>query len=108
MEPVSPQFLPFPAMRLYVRFEPLPGDAGAPFYRLLLAVGRVESSLPAIVREGLVGLGHTMHVVLLLDRRATAIGRVQQLIRQLVDHALFATSAAVLQNPADRQRNPAV
>src|SRR5271169_2141531 len=64
--------------------------------------------LPAIVRKGLIGLGHAMHVVLLLNRCATAIGRVQQLVGQLVDHALFATPAAVLQNPADGQRNPAV
>jgi len=33
-------------------------------------------SLPAVVRERLVGLGHAMHVVLLLNGCATAIGRV--------------------------------
>src|ERR1039457_3556439 len=65
-------------------------------------------ALPAVMREGLVGLGHAMHVIFLLDGCATAIGRVEQLVGQLVNHAFFATSAAVLQDPADGQRHAAI
>src|ERR1019366_8511356 len=64
--------------------------------------------LPAIVSKGFVGLGHAVHVVLLLDGSATAIGRVEQLIRQLVDHALFAAATAVGQDPTDSERRAAV
>src|SRR5689334_1044278 len=46
-------------------------------------------SSPPIMREGLVGLGHAVHVFLLLDRGAAAIGGVQQFVAQLVDHSLF-------------------
>ena len=67
------------------------------------ALPRWVTHLPAIVGEGLVGLSHTVNIFFLLDGRAFAIGGVKQLIRQLVDHALLATAAAVLQNPADRQ-----
>src|SRR5579872_2554285 len=42
--------------------------------------------LPAIVRERLVGFRHTVNVFLLLDGAAARIGRVNQLIRELVDH----------------------
>src|ERR1700692_3226458 len=49
--------------------------------------------LPAVVRESLVGLSHAMNVFLLLHRGATAIGGIQQLGGQLVDHALLATGA---------------
>src|SRR5260370_30108204 len=51
---------------------------------------RKPARLPAIVREGLVGLSHAVHVFLLLHRRAATVGRIEQFIRQLVDHALFA------------------
>src|SRR5271166_3263279 len=61
---------------------------GAPPYRLLLAVGRDRTRLPAVVGEGLVRFGHAMHVFFLLDGRAAAVGRIEQLVRQLVDHAL--------------------
>src|SRR5579864_3149921 len=44
--------------------------------------------LPAIMREGLVGFRHAMHVFLLLDGPAARVGGVNQLIRELVDHGL--------------------
>src|ERR1700734_3997713 len=69
---------------------------------------RAEDALPAVVRESLVGLGHAVYVFLLLDGCATAIRRVEQLVRQLVDHALFATAAAVGQDPANCQRGATV
>jgi len=58
-------------------------------------------SLPAVVSEGLVGLGHTVNVFLLLHRSATAIGGIEELSGQLLDHALLATGAAVGYEPAD-------
>src|ERR1700749_4047125 len=64
--------------------------------------------LPAVVRERLVGLSHAMNVFLLLHRCAASIGRIKQLIAELVDHALFATTAAVGDEPADRERGAAV
>src|SRR5579863_3111946 len=64
--------------------------------------------LPAVVREGLVGLSHAVHVFLLLDRSAAIIGGIQQLVSQLVYHALLAAAAAVGQDPANRQRGAAV
>src|SRR5271166_5562261 len=64
--------------------------------------------LPAVVGKGLVGLGHAVYVFFLLDSGPTAVGGVQQLVSQLVDHALLAASTAVSQNPADRQRSAAI
>src|ERR1039458_8891896 len=64
--------------------------------------------LPAVVGKGLVGLGHAVHVFLLLDGGPAIIGGIEQLVGQLVHHALFAASAAVGQNPADGQRGTAV
>src|ERR1700679_3627804 len=60
--------------------------------------------LPAVMRKGLVGLGHAVHIFLLLHRRAAPVGGIEQLIAQLVDHALFAAVAAVGDQPADGQR----
>src|SRR5579872_5795667 len=76
----------------------------------LLAKGQEHKAvcLPAIMRERLIGIGHTMHVFLLLDGRAFSVCRVQQLVRQLFHHALFAASASIRKQPADRQRSPAV
>src|SRR5579859_1509726 len=65
-------------------------------------------ALPPVVREGLIGLGHTVNVFLLLDSCAFAVGGVQQLVAQLVNHALLAASASVGNEPANRQRSAAV
>src|SRR5258705_6904545 len=65
-------------------------------------------SLPAVVREGLVGLGHTVNVFLLLHRGATAVGRIEELRGQLLDHAFLATSAAVGHEPANGERGAAL
>src|SRR5271157_4485704 len=72
------------------------------------SAGQSPHLLPAVVSEGLVGLGHAVHVFFLLDRSSTVIGRVEQLVSQLVNHAFLATSAAVGQNPANCQRSAAV
>src|SRR5579872_1899771 len=69
---------------------------------------RVPKLLPAIVRKRLIGFGHAVHIFLLLDRSAAAIGSVEQFIGQLLDHALFAALTAIGQKPANRQRSAAV
>src|ERR1700687_1152241 len=63
-------------------------------------------SLPAIVRESLVGFGHAVHVFLFLNGAAARVGRVEQFIRELVDHGLASAFARILQEPANRQRLP--
>ena len=60
------------------------------------------------MRKRLVRFRHAMHVFFLLDGGAAAVGRVQQLIAQLVDHPFFAAIASVGHDPADRKRRPAV
>src|SRR5215472_7271659 len=44
---------------------------------------RQQSPLPAIVREGLVGLGHAVHILFLLNSRPATVGGIEQLIAQL-------------------------
>src|SRR4029079_7202761 len=60
--------------------------------------------LPAVVREGLVGLRHPVDVVLLLERAALRADRVHQLARELLLHPLLAALAGELDEPADRER----
>src|SRR5215472_16212304 len=62
------------------------------------------SLLPPVMRKRLVRFRHAMHIFFLLDGGAAAIGRVQQLIAQLVHHPLFATAPRITDDPADRQR----
>src|SRR6266849_5357030 len=63
--------------------------------------------LPAIMRESLVGFGHAVHIFLLLDSAAARVGRVDQFIREPVNHGLSGTFARILQKPANGQRLPA-
>src|ERR1700677_3107950 len=65
-------------------------------------------SLPAVMREGLVRLGHTVDVFLLLHRGTTAVGGIEELCGQLLNHALFATGAAIGNEPADGERGAAL
>src|ERR1700733_7831480 len=58
--------------------------------------------------ESLVCLRHSMNVVLFLNRSTAHVGGIRQLVRQLVRHALVGPAAGVLQNPANRQTDPAV
>src|SRR6202789_1854452 len=64
-----------------------------------------RSALPAIVSEGLVRFGHAVHVFLLLHRSAAAVRRIQQLVREFIYHALFTTTAAVGDQPANSERS---
>src|ERR687898_2441167 len=60
--------------------------------------------LPAIVREGLVGLRHPVDVVLLLERAALLVDRVEDLADELGLHPLLAPVARVLDEPANGER----
>src|SRR5262245_3570084 len=60
--------------------------------------------LPAVVREGLVGLRHPVDVVLLLERPALLVQRVHQLAGELLRHALLTPVARGLDEPAQRER----
>src|SRR5680860_1713565 len=60
--------------------------------------------LPAVVSEGLVGLGHAQEIFLLLHGHTGAVESVEQLARQPFGHALLTTNAAVGDEPPHRQR----
>src|SRR5688572_14312405 len=49
--------------------------------------------LPAVVAEGLVGLGHPVRVLALLDGRAAVVRRVHQLRREALLHRVLAALA---------------
>src|SRR5262245_49721105 len=63
--------------------------------------------LPAVVREGLVGLRHAVDVVLLLVGAALLRERIDELAGELRRHALLAPLARVLHDPAESQRTRA-
>src|SRR5689334_290360 len=46
---------------------------------------------PAVVGEGLVGLGHLVNVLATLDRGTEAVGRVEDLVHEALGHRLLAT-----------------
>src|ERR1035438_7914675 len=64
--------------------------------------------LPPVMRKRLVRFRHAMHIFLLLDGSAFAVGGVEQLVGQLIDHSLFATASRIAHDPTDSQRSPAV
>src|SRR5712691_378491 len=66
----------------------------------------IPNPLPTVMREGLVGLRHAVHVFFFLDRPAARIGGVNQLIREFVGHRLARPFSRILQQPANRQRLP--
>ncbi len=51
--------------------------------------GRVERGLPAVVGESLVGLGHLVRVLALLDAGAEAVAGVEQLVHEALGHGLL-------------------
>src|SRR3712207_4045211 len=55
---------------------------------------------PAVVREGLVRLGHLVRVLAPLHGGTEAVARVEQLVHQALGHRLLAAGAAVLDQPA--------
>src|SRR5688500_5915714 len=63
--------------------------------------------LPAVVREGLVGLGHLVRVLAPLDGGTEAVARVEQLVHEALGHRLLAAGPAVLDQPAEAERGAA-
>src|SRR4051794_38318525 len=59
---------------------------------------------PAVVGEGLVGLGHLVGVLTLLHRGTEAVGGVEDLVHQALGHRLLTTITRVPDQPAQRQR----
>src|SRR6476619_7548831 len=57
-----------------------PGSGGA---------ARGGSGLPAVVREGLVGLGHPVRVLATLDRGTEAVAGVEDLVHEALGHGLL-------------------
>src|SRR4051812_44608125 len=62
------------------------------------------SPLPAVVREGLVGLRHAEDVVLALERAALLVRGVHELVGEPLGHRLLAAVARELDQPADGER----
>src|SRR4051794_41829416 len=60
--------------------------------------------LPLEMAERLVGVRHLVRVFASLDRRPEAVHRVDELLGQLVAHALAAALACGLDEPADAER----
>ena len=56
------------------------------------------------MRERLVRIRHTVNVVFLLHRSAASVCRVEKLADEPVCHRLFAASASIGNDPADRER----
>src|SRR5512139_440989 len=59
--------------------------------------------LPAVVREGLVRLGHLVGVLASLDAGTEAVARVEQLVHQPLGHGLLAALPGVAHHPAQGQ-----
>src|SRR6476469_8084165 len=85
---------------------PRPRACGMPRARLAHAAYR--SLLPAVVREGLVGLGHLVGVLATLHRGTEAVGRVEDLVHAALGHGLLTTLTRVADHPAQGQRGRAV
>src|SRR3954451_17603331 len=77
------------------------GCRGSP--DLPLAAGAAGPALPAVVREGLVRLGHLVGVLAALDCRSETVARIEQLVHQALGHRLLPARAAVLDQPAQAQ-----
>nr|AHE14890.1 hypothetical protein asmbl_2 [uncultured bacterium] len=60
-------------------------------------------ALPAVVREGLVRLGHLVGVLAALDRGTQTVAGVEQLVHQALGHRLLPTGPAVLDQPAETE-----
>src|SRR5687767_7150146 len=61
------------------------------------------SVLPAVVREGLVGLRHLVGVLTALHRGTQAVARIQQLVHQPLDHGLLTPGPRVRSEPAQSE-----
>src|SRR3954454_13447568 len=64
--------------------------------------------LPLEMTEGAVRLGHLVRVLAALDRGAQSVHRVDELLGELVAHALAVPLAGGLDEPADAEREAAI
>src|SRR3990170_7886153 len=64
-----------------------------------------RAGLPAVMSEGLVCLGHLVHVFPLLNRTALVVGGVDYLSGESFHHRLFAAGPGVVHEPPERQRH---
>src|SRR5439155_12179028 len=71
---------------------------------LCVLVSNLVTRSPAVVREGLVGLRHSVEVVLALERAALLVERVQDLARELLVHLLLPPLAREVHDPAHGER----
>src|SRR5579862_730348 len=69
-----------------------------------ISVLQSSLGLPAVVREGLVGLRHLVGVLTALDAGAKAVAGVEQLVHQPLGHRLLTALPGVRDDPAQRQR----
>src|SRR5215217_6571860 len=69
--------------------------------RFAAASLREATRLPAVVGEGLVGLGHAVDVVLPLPGVALLLRGVQNLVGEALGHRLLAARPRELDQPAD-------
>src|ERR1700748_813240 len=95
-------------MRSVVVVLPASICAAIPMFRYMLrgvvrAIGGCPG-LPAIVREGAVGVGHLVVVSALLDGRAAIVGGVHQLARQAALHGGLVAAAGGGDQPANGER----
>src|SRR5690606_1473784 len=81
--------------------------AAAPGFAISWPAGAGRAPLPAVVGEGLVGLGHAVRFLALLDRATAVLGGVDELGGELARHAVLATLAGGVDQPAHRQRHAA-
>lgn len=65
------------------------------------------SDLKPVVRERLVGVGHTVRVFFLLDRWAGVIVGVHKLASEFLGHTLAASLSGIADHPSERQRSAA-
>src|SRR4051812_41258778 len=65
--------------------------------------GAPGALLPAVVREGLVRLGHLVHVLAALHRGTEAVARVEDLVHQALGHGLLAAVPRVADQPSQRE-----
>src|SRR4249920_2353908 len=68
---------------------------------------KTTESLPAIVGESLVGFGHSMRVVLLLDGIAAIICGVHQLPCEFLLHGFLTPRARIQKQPSDAEGSAA-
>src|SRR3954471_21257469 len=68
------------------------------------AIVLIVRQLPAIVREGAVGVGHLVGIFALLDGAAAIVGGVHQFARQAAGHGGFVAGACGGDQPADGER----